>query len=40
MIGKIVVYKTGDFKFIKNGITWEWETDDDYLCTIDLNNLL
>lgn len=33
---KIVVWKSGGYKFIPSGITWEYENDKDWLVTINL----
>ncbi len=33
---KVVVYKDGTYKFVENGITWEYENDPDWLVTIEL----
>ena len=34
---KIVVYKDGSFKLIKDGITWEYENDENWLVTIKID---
>jgi len=36
---KIVVWNDGSHKFIEHGITWEYENDKDWLCTILLKNM-
>jgi hypothetical protein len=36
---KIVVYKDGSYHYLKDGLTWEFENDEDYLCTISLGGL-
>jgi hypothetical protein len=33
---KIVVWKDGTHKLVRDGITWEYENDKDYLVTINL----
>ena len=33
---KIVVWKDGTYKIVNDGITWEYESDKDWLVTIDL----
>lgn len=37
--GKVVVYCDGSYKYIPDGITWEYESDDEYLTTINLECL-
>jgi hypothetical protein len=39
MEGSIVVWKDGSYKYIKDGITWEYENDKDWLVTIDLRQV-
>lgn len=39
MIGKIVVWKDGTYIYVKNGITWEYENDPDWLLTIDISEV-
>lgn len=36
---KIVIWKDGSYKFINDGITWEYENDTDWLTTISLADL-
>lgn len=36
---KIVVWKDGTFKLVKDGITWEYENDADWLVTINLKDI-
>jgi hypothetical protein len=33
--GKFVVYKDGSYKFVADGITWEYENDKNWLVTIN-----
>ena len=33
---KIVIWKDGTYKYVRNGITWEYEADEDWLATIDV----
>ena len=33
---KIVVWKSGEYLIVNNGITWEYENDKDWLVTIPL----
>jgi len=33
---KIVVWKDGSYKFIDDGVTWEYEQDKDWLVTIKI----
>lgn len=37
--GKIVVWKDGTYKYISNGITWEYENDPEWFVTIDCSEI-
>lgn len=40
MKGKIIIYKDGSHHYHEDGITREFENDENYLCTIDLSKLV
>ena len=37
---KIVIYKDGSYKIVEDGITWEYENDEDWLSSINLINII
>ncbi len=37
--GKIVVFKNGSHMWLLDGVTFEYENDPEFLCTIDLDKL-
>ncbi len=37
---KIVVWKDGTWEYVQNGVTFEYENDPDWLCTIPLQNVI
>lgn len=37
---KIVIYKDGSYKIVKDGMTWEYENDKDWFSTIKLEHIL
>jgi hypothetical protein len=36
--GKIVIYKDGSYLYAKDGITWEYENDPDWLASIGISD--
>lgn len=36
--GKIVIYKDGSHFYMEDGLTWEFENDEDWLATIDIGD--
>lgn len=38
--GKVVIWKDGSYRYFPEGVTWEYEADEDWLTTIPLSSLL